>query len=207
MAPGAIDAEEWLQAMRRLAVETIDGSRPQLPPLPDMTGATKNEKAVLLFMRGIGAAELGDMKTAETMVRYALKISPELSAPMCAWPSWAKDVTKRMIEAQLGAKAPQARVVAQEPPLTSAGGEEADQSKERAAGSWLDMLLPAFLAVCIALGIAGTVWIRYGRRFQRSMQMMPRMSQSTHASEVFRSTYQLCHVFRRLSSASFLKTS
>merc|ERR1740116_672748 len=56
-------------------------------------------------MRGIGAAELGDMKTAETMVRYALKVSPELSAPMSQWPSWAKEISRR-IEVQTG-KAPQ----------------------------------------------------------------------------------------------------
>merc|ERR1719394_1382247 len=90
-----------------------------------MTGASKNEKAVLLFMRGIGAAELGDMNTAEMMVRYALKVSPELSAPMRQWPSWAKEITRRMIEAQTGGKVPQAPAAKQDVPASTAGAQPA----------------------------------------------------------------------------------
>merc|ERR1740123_2801093 len=55
-------------------------------------------------MRGIGAAELGDMNTAETMVRYALKVSPELGSPMSQWPGWAKAIARSMVEAQLSAQ-------------------------------------------------------------------------------------------------------
>merc|ERR1719277_647795 len=96
---------DWLSEMKALVDSSSrSGGKGQLPPLPDLTGATRDDKAVLLFTRGIQAAELGDMNTAEAMVRYALKICPQLSAPMSEWPDWAKKISQRMLAAQAGSK-------------------------------------------------------------------------------------------------------
>eukprot|EP00933_Yihiella_yeosuensis_P066165 TRINITY_DN70270_c0_g1_i1.p1 TRINITY_DN70270_c0_g1~~TRINITY_DN70270_c0_g1_i1.p1 ORF type:complete len:175 (-),score=47.98 TRINITY_DN70270_c0_g1_i1:35-559(-) len=166
MAPPAENAEEWLQAMKELAEGTSKNA--QLPPPPDMTGASRNEKAVLLFMRGIAAAELGDMNTAETMVRYALKVSPELSAPMSQWPNWAKDITRRMIETQLGGKLPERQKLTQPQDQATATSNLQEQEKSDRADTTIDAsssILPTGLIfACILIGVVGTLWIRSGRQ-------------------------------------------
>eukprot|EP00931_Biecheleriopsis_adriatica_P093666 TRINITY_DN67394_c0_g1_i1.p1 TRINITY_DN67394_c0_g1~~TRINITY_DN67394_c0_g1_i1.p1 ORF type:complete len:157 (+),score=41.45 TRINITY_DN67394_c0_g1_i1:27-497(+) len=145
-AAAAADVEEWLGAMRQLAAESAESSKSQLPPLPDLSGASMNEKAVFLFMRGIGAAELGDMRTAETMVRYALKVSPELSAPMSEWPGWAKEVARRMIEAQTAGRRPK-------------------QEEQNTCCDVQPALVPAAVTMTfLVVGILGAMWTRFGRR-------------------------------------------
>eukprot|EP00930_Biecheleria_cincta_P048460 TRINITY_DN33762_c0_g1_i1.p1 TRINITY_DN33762_c0_g1~~TRINITY_DN33762_c0_g1_i1.p1 ORF type:complete len:177 (-),score=35.76 TRINITY_DN33762_c0_g1_i1:17-547(-) len=166
MAPAVETAEEWLAAMRDLVAETADRSRSALPPLPDMTGASRSEKAVFLFMRGIGAAELGDMSTAETMVRYAIKVCPELSAPMSKWPSWARDITRQMVKTQTGSAAsPEEIKTGKLDPAPETVDNQAVLNVDDAAeGPWQELLLPALTAACVLACILGIYWSRSDRK-------------------------------------------
>mmetsp|Transcript_107870 Transcript_107870/g.170353 ORF Transcript_107870/g.170353 Transcript_107870/m.170353 type:complete len:168 (+) Transcript_107870:71-574(+) len=155
-----VELEEWLDAMRMVAANA-DRKHTQLPPLPDISKATKQEKAVFLLMRGISAAELGDMSAAETMVRYALKLSPELSSPMREWPTWAKDIARRMLEVRkCNDEIGNGRVCSPSVANSDAVVESENKQIEPAiVGS------PAILVVgLLVLGIVASMWMQSRHR-------------------------------------------
>mmetsp|Transcript_54751 Transcript_54751/g.138731 ORF Transcript_54751/g.138731 Transcript_54751/m.138731 type:complete len:194 (-) Transcript_54751:7-588(-) len=190
MAAASADgaAANWVEAIKNFAAEASKSSE-QLPPLPDTSGLTKQEKAVLLFTRGLIAAEAGEEGTAEAMVRYALKISPELAAPLKDWPSWAKEAARHVVRLQLaqypepeegeqqpsaeqpGARGPTTAVPAAEAKeaagvLPAAGAAAApaggaiEEVEEESTVSGLEM----FFIGCLVVAVAGALFVRSARR-------------------------------------------
>mmetsp|Transcript_80673 Transcript_80673/g.218775 ORF Transcript_80673/g.218775 Transcript_80673/m.218775 type:complete len:196 (-) Transcript_80673:7-594(-) len=180
----------WVEAIKNFAAEALKSSE-QLPPLPDTSGLTQQEKAVLLFTRGLTAAEAGEAGTAEAMVRYALKISPELAAPLKDWQSWAKEAARHVVRLQL-AQYPEPEEGEQQPAAEQPGGRgattavpAADTEAEEAAGrrpaagaaaapagGAIEGVeeestvsgLEMFLIGCLVVAVAGAVFARSGRR-------------------------------------------